>query len=119
MIDGRQFSIEAARIAADSNAEDVVVLDLQGLSPVASYFVIATGSSDRQLRGICDAINEYAQKIGDKRYGVAGYDLGQWILADYVDSVIHLFDPERRTYYDLEMMWGDAPRIDWARSASA
>jgi len=119
LVDSQQFSIEAARIAADSNAENVILLDLRGLSPVANYFLIATGNSDRQLRGICDAINDYAKKIGEKRYGLAGYDLGQWVLADYVTLVVHLFDAERRSYYDLEMMWGDAPRIDWSRSASA
>lgn len=116
---GVDFAREAARIADDNRAEDVVVLDLRGISSVADFFVIATATSDRQMRAIVDQVEEYGHNVGQKRYGLSGYDSSSWMLADYVDVVIHIFDAERRRYYDLELLWGDAPRVEWARSATA
>ncbi len=118
--DGLQFACDAARIAAENRAEDIVVLDLRGLCPVADFFVIGTGTSDRQMRAIIDEIETFGAGQGQKRYGISGYENSTWLLADYVDVVIHLFDRERRDYYDLELLWGDAPRVAWERqSASA
>ena len=108
-----------ARIADDNRAEDVVVLDLQGISSVTDFFVIATASSDRQMRAILDNVDEYAKRAGQKRYGVSGYESESWMLADYVDVVLHVFNADRRRYYDLELLWGDAQHIDWRRSATA
>jgi ribosome-associated protein len=108
-----QFAKQAARIAYDNRSEDVTILDLRGLTAIADFFVIATGSSDRQMRAVVDEIDEFAAEIGEKRYGLGGYDSTSWILADYVDVVIHVFDEQRRRFYDLELLWGDAPRIDW------
>lgn len=107
------FAKEAARIASDNHTEDIVILDLRGLSSVADFFVIGTGTSDRQMRATCDDIEEYARTIGEKPYSVSGYDTATWLLADYVDVVIHLFDAEKRKYYDIELLWGDAPRVNW------
>lgn len=117
--DARQFAVEAARIAQDLKSEDVVALDLRGLSGVCDYVVIATGTSDRQMRGVADALSEYGKKIGQRPYGIAGYDSSTWIILDYVDVVVHLFDRDRRNFYDLELLWGDAPQVNWARSESA
>jgi ribosome-associated protein len=102
-----------ARLAADHRAEDVVVLDLRGLSSIADFFVIATGTSDRQLRAIADHIEEYGNGLGQTPYSISGYEAATWVLVDYIDVVVHLFDADRRRYYDLEMLWGDAPRIEW------
>jgi ribosome-associated protein len=115
------LAIEAARTADDGKAEDIAILDLRGLSPVADFFVIATGTSDRQLRAIADHIQDYVRKsTGEKAFGVSGYESATWILVDFVNVVVHLFDPPRRDYYDLELLWGDAPRVEWQpRSASA
>jgi len=110
---GLQFAIAAARIAHDDHGEDVVVLDLRGLTSIADFFVICTGTSDRQMRAIIDHIDEFAEDNGQRRFGIAGYETAQWILADYVDVVIHVFDAERRDYYDLELLWGDAPKVEW------
>lgn len=118
-VSGLQFAREVARLAADNRADDVVVLDLRGLSSVTDFFVIGTGTSDRQMRAIIDQIEEYGKRVGQTRFGLSGYDTATWLLADYVDVVIHLFDAQRRQYYDLELLWGDAPRIDWRQSASA
>ena len=102
-----------ARVASEQHCEDVVVLDLRGLSPVTDFFVIATGTSDRQMRAVADTIDEHAESLGHKRLGWSGYDVAQWILLDYVDVVVHLFDVDRRGYYDLELLWGDGRRVAW------
>ncbi len=86
-------------------------MDLRGLSPATDYFVIATGTSDRQMRTVIDEISVHAKKNGHQRFGQAGYEQGRWILVDFVDVVIHVFDKEYREYYDLEMLWGDARRL--------
>ncbi len=111
--EGLAFARQSARIAEENRAEDVLILDLRGLSAVADFFVIATGTSDRQMRAIANQIEQEGKAVGQRPYRVSGYENGTWILVDYVDVVVHLFDPQRRTYYDLELLWGDAPRIDW------
>ncbi|MHC4561656.1 MAG: ribosome silencing factor [Planctomycetota bacterium] len=110
---GRSLAVEAARIAEHDNAEDIIVLDLRGISPVADYFVIATGTSDRQMRSIADDLTRFGKTTRQKVWHVAGLERGQWILLDFVDVVVHLFDSERRSYYDLELIWGGCPRVDW------
>ncbi len=107
------LTIAAARVADELRCEDVVILDLRGLSPVTDFFVIATGTSDRQLRAVADAVDEQAAAMGHKQYGRSGYEHATWVLTDYVDVVVHLFDEPSRTYYDLELLWGDAPRVEW------
>ena len=118
-VTGLEFANQVAVIADDNRAEDVVILDLRGISSVADFFVLATGTSDRQMRAIADQIEVHGRTVGQRPYGVSGYDSATWLLVDYVDVVIHLFDESRRKYYDLELLWGDAPRIDWQRAASA
>ena len=108
---GKAFALAAAKVAADRHCSDIVVLDLRGSSPATDYFVIATGTSDRQIRSIADEISEEARNLGFRRFGRAGYEQGRWILMDYIDVVVHLFDSEYRDYYDLEMLWGDAERL--------
>jgi len=109
----RTLAVEAARIASDDNCEDVVVLDLRSVSPVTDYFVIATGTSDRQLRSVADEIARHGKSIGQKVWHVAGLDSADWVCMDFVDVVVHLFDKDHRRYYDLELIWGEAPQVDW------
>ncbi len=116
-IEGLEFAQQAARIAHDHRAEDVVILDLRGICSVADFFIIATGTSDRQLRAVADHIETYGRTVGQTPYGISGRETATWILVDYVDVVIHLFDPQKRQYYDLELLWGDAPRVDWDTEA--
>ncbi|MCD6394439.1 MAG: ribosome silencing factor [Planctomycetes bacterium] len=108
---GRELAVAAAKIAIERNCTDVTVMDLRGLSPATDYFVIATGTSDRQRRTVIDEISMHAKKAGHARFGQAGYEQGRWILVDFVNVVIHIFDEEYRKYYDLEMLWGDAKRL--------
>ena len=112
-VSGAEFAKQVAQLAADNHAEDIVILDLRGLSAVADFFVIGTGTSDRQMRAIADQIEEYGRTVGQSVYSISGYDNATWVLVDYVDVVIHLFDADRRQYYDLELLWGDAPRVEW------
>jgi ribosome-associated protein len=112
-IDAKQFAVDCARIADENKAEDVVVLDLRDRSTICDYFIICTGTSDRQMRTIADYIDEHAEKLNQTRYNLSGYDQSNWVLADYVDVVIHIFNEDSRKYYDLELLWGDAPRLEW------
>ncbi len=107
-----EFARAAGIIARDSNCTDIVVLDLKGISSATDYYVIATGTSVRQSRTVVDAVQVHAKEVGRKRYGQAGYEQGRWILADFVDVVVHVFDKEYRDYYELENLWGDAKRVE-------
>ncbi len=114
-----QFAIEIARIAHDNKSEDVIAIDLRRISPVTDFVVIATGTSDRQMRAVADIVIEYGHKVGERPFGASGFEHAAWILLDYIDVVFHLFSKPYREYYDLELLWGDAPRLDWARSETA
>ncbi len=109
----KTFALAVARVAAERHCSDIVVLDLRGKSPATDFFVIATGTSDRQMRAVSDEICEQAKEQGQQRFGRAGYEQARWILLDFVDVVIHIFDSEYREYYDLELLWGDAERLKW------
>ncbi len=109
----RKLAVQAARLAADNRSEDIVILDLRGVSPITNYFVICTGSSDRQMRAVGDEICRGGESIGQKVWKVAGMDSDGWILLDFVDVVVHIFDEAHREFYDLELIWGSAPRVKW------
>ena len=113
----REFAIEVARIAKRDNCEDIVVLDLRGVSPITDYFVIVTGTSDRQMRSVADDIAAQGRKTGHKLWKMAGQDTAEWIVMDFVDVVVHLFDEDHRRYYDLELLWGEAPKVRWQARA--
>ena len=107
----KAFALAAAEVADGRHCSDIVVLDLRGKSPATDYFVIATGTSDRQMRAVADEICEAAKEQGQQRFGRAGYEQARWILLDFIDVVIHIFDREYRDYYDLELLWGDAEKM--------
>src|SRR5438128_9130309 len=109
----RSFAIEAARLAANTRASDVVVLDVSRLSPVTDFFVIATGTSARQMRTVCDEVAELGKPKNFKALSTSGYEGESWILVDFIDVVVHVFSDEARSYYDLAGLWGDAPRVEW------
>ena len=107
----KAFALAAAKIADGRHCSNIVVLDLRGKSPATDYFVIATGTSDRQMRAVADEICEAAKEQGQQRFGRAGYEQARWILLDFIDVVIHIFDREYREYYELELLWGDAENL--------
>ena len=107
----KKLVTEAAKIALERHCTDLVALDLKGKSPATDYFLIATGTSDRQIKTVADEITEFAHKHKLRIFGRAGYEQGKWVLLDFVDVVIHIFDEEFRQHYDLELLWGDAKRL--------
>ena len=107
----KQFALAAARLAGERHCTDIVVMDLTSISPATDYFVIATGTSSLQARSVSDEICKLAKDSGLVRFGQAGYEQGRWILIDFVNVVVHIFDAEYREYYNLEMLWGDAEKI--------
>ena len=113
-IDAKSFAVLAAQTAAARNCTDITVLDLKGISPATDYFVIATGTSTRQMKTVADEISEVAGKHKNQRIGRAGYEQGKWILLDYTDVVVHLFDDEYRDFYELELLWGDVKTVPFA-----
>jgi ribosome-associated protein len=100
-----------ARAGLDKKAEDVLVIDVRGLTSYADYFVLMTADSDRQAGAIADAVDEKLKAEGAEKVGVEGYETGRWILVDYGDVVAHVFNRETRGFYDLEGLWADAPRF--------
>lgn len=109
------LAAEAAKILSHTRCYEVMVLDVSRQSDVTDYFVIASGTSPRQMRTACDDVEEMAKERGYKVVSRAGYEGDTWILADFVDMVVHIFSQDARFYYDLESLWGDAPRINWRK----
>ena len=105
-------AIAAARVADLNRGRDITIIDLRELTPVFDYFVLITGSSRRQLHSISEEIDQVLRKdFNDRRLGIEGYAESRWILLDFGDVVIHLFDDETRAYYDLEQLWAGAKRV--------
>jgi len=108
-----ELALAAAREAEDNRGQNVTVLDLREQTTAFDYFVIATGTSNRQLRAMSDAIDDVLQKqLGHPRLGLEGYQDSHWILLDYGSIVIHLFDSKQRDYYRLEELWAGAKRVE-------
>jgi ribosome-associated protein len=112
---GLERACLCARVASENKARDVVVLDMRGITPLYDYFVLATGSSRRQLHTLAEEIDAAMHAEGDKRLGIEGYEASKWIVQDYGDIVVHVFDAPTRSYYGLEDLWADAQRVDWER----
>jgi len=103
--------ITAARMAGERHCTDIVALDMRKVADVTDYFVIVTGTSDRQMRSVADEITDLAKQHKLSLFGRAGYEQGRWVLLDFIDVVVHIFDNKHRDYYDLEMLWGDAKKL--------
>lgn len=106
-----------AAAALGRKAENVVALDVRDVTSFADTFLLASGTSDRHVRSVADAVMEAARAEGRKPLGVEGQDDGRWVLIDLGDVVVHVFQREVRDYYDLDRLWGDAPRIDLGEEA--
>jgi ribosome-associated protein len=116
----RRLALTAARVADETRASDVRVLDLRELTEVFDYFVVATGASRRQLHAIADEIEKAVKtELHDRRRGSEGYEEGRWIVIDYGDVVVHLFDAESRAYWDIEQLWSDSKQVPVPVGAAA
>ena len=90
-----------------------MVLDVSKVTYIADCFVICSGHNKRQLQSIANDLEKKLPALGIHKLGIEGFNDAKWILLDYGDVIIHLFDKETRTFYDIELLWGDAPRIKW------
>ena len=111
----RAFAIDAARLLSDDRCEDIVVLDVSGVSQVTDFIVVASGTSDRQMRGSADDVKKLAEARGFPVFRHSVDARTTWYVLDSVDVVTHVFEPNTRSHYDLEMLWGDVPRVEWER----
>lgn len=101
-----------ARVASETRGIEVAILDLRELTPVVDYFVIATGSSRRQMHAMADEIEKVVKhELHDRKRGAEGYEEGRWIVLDYGDVMVHLFDADARGYWDIEQLWSDAKQV--------
>lgn len=115
----RAFAIEAARLCSDNKCEDVVLLDVTGLSQLSDYIIIVSGTSDRQMHSTADDLEKLGIRESYTIYRRHADDRSTWIVADFVDVVVHIFEPNTRAHYDLEMLWSDAKRLNWERPDQA
>jgi ribosome-associated protein len=101
----------AAQLCLDLKANDVVMLNLKGVSDMTDYFVIASGTSDTHVRSMAEHVMEELKKEGSPVHHAEGVTQGRWALLDYVDFVVHLFHPTLRQFYQLERLWSDAEAV--------
>jgi ribosome-associated protein len=102
----------ALNAASDKKAFDPVVLDLRALANFTDYFLILSGTNVRQVQAIADEISERLKKHGTKAARIEGYNTAEWVLIDYGDFIVHIFEDKARRFYDLERLWREAPRVD-------
>ncbi len=121
--DGEAQALAVARrivdLAADKKAADIVLLDIHELTSLADYFVIASGASERQLGAIADGIVEALRNEGIRPIGREGSAEAHWLLIDFGMVVVHVMAPPERDFYQLERLWADAPRLEWAEAGAS
>ena len=105
----KQLARTIGKLALEKNAFDIHLLDMRKCSDVAKYFVIISGSVDVHVKAIADNIVDGLREKKIKAWHLEGYQNLQWVLLDYIDVVVHIFQPNIREYYSLEKLWGDAP----------
>ena len=109
--DGLTKALQCAAAALDRKAIDLIVLDVGGLTSITDYLVICTGRSDRQVQAIGQAIEEELRARGSRPIAIEGMTRGQWVLMDFNDVIVHVFQPSIREFYDLERLWEHAPEV--------
>ncbi len=107
----KAFAIHAAQSLTDDKCTDVVVLDVTGISPVTGFIVIGSGTSARQMKSSLENINDLAKEAGTQAFAISSDERSMWLLADFVDVVVHLFEPNARSHYDLESLWANSTRV--------
>jgi len=110
-LESKSKALAAVKMAVAKKALDILILELKTLTIIADYFVICAGESTTQVRAIVEAIREGFAKRGIHPIGIEGLNNSRWVLIDYGDVIIHVFEEETREYYQLEKLWLDAPRI--------
>lgn len=105
----RDLLLTTVKAADDKRAEQIVALNMKGISLIADYFLICHGNSDKQVQAIAKEMKEKAEELGYTVKRMEGFDEARWILVDFGDVVAHIFHRDERNYYNLERLWGDAP----------
>ena len=106
-----KMALAAIDALEDKKAENIQIIDISGISPLADYFIIANGKNRNQVQALADNVDERLGRMGCERRPVEGYDNANWILLDYKDVIIHVFDEENRGFYDLERIWRDGRAV--------
>ena len=117
--DSEQIAIAAARAASDKKAENIRILDLRAISSFADYFVVCTGTSEPHLKAIGSEIREKLRENLGLNAHADGFPASQWVVLDYNGVLVHIFQPEKRAFYDLESLWRDAPRVPFDDNPAA
>ena len=111
-LDSVTFAIEAGKLLMDRHCEDVILLNVTGLSQVCDYVLIATGTSDRQMKSVANEVGDFGNDLSFPAFRTSIDTGATWIVVDFVSVVLHLFEPQRRAYYDLEDLWADAKTVE-------
>lgn len=101
----------AIQALEEKKAEDIQVIDISEISAIADYFIIANGTNRSQIQAIADNVEEKLGRAGTQFKQMEGYDTANWILIDFLDIIVHIFDRENRTFYDLERIWRDGKKV--------
>jgi len=110
-LESREKALEVARVAFDKKAKDILILDLKGLTIFADYFVICSGESTTHVRAIAEGVEERLNRAGIMPRGIEGLNYSHWVLMDYGDVILHIFEEATRGFYELEKLWLDAKII--------
>ncbi|MBO5291738.1 MAG: ribosome silencing factor [Lachnospiraceae bacterium] len=112
MMESKEMAKLAIQALEDKKAEDISVIDISGVSVLADYFIIANGSNRSQIQAMIDNVEERLGRSGAELKQIEGYDTANWVLMDYGDIIVHVFDRDNRLFYDLERIWRDGKKID-------
>lgn len=117
-ISTKKYVLMSVNAALEKKARRISILNVKKVSSISDYFIVCSGSSDRQVQAIASFIEETLKKEGKRPLGIEGERIGKWILMDYGDIIIHIFYEPVRDFYDLERLWTDVPRVDIDDNAS-
>ena len=109
---GEAIARRSRELLDEKLAGDIIILDLRGLSTITDYFVICSAESRRQIKALAEHVAAQLANDGLRATHVEGLDDPSWVVIDYFDAIVHIFDPETRELYNIEKLWGDAPRVD-------
>ena len=112
MTQAAEMTIIAIAALEDKKAEDISILDISQVSVLADYFLIASGNSKIQVQALIDSVQEKLGRAGYAPKNIEGYRTGNWVLMDYGDLIVHIFDRQNRLFYDLERIWCDGKKLD-------
>lgn len=119
MLDAIETALRAAESADQKKAFDIVILDLRGLTYITDYFVICSCSNVTQVGAVADAVGQDLARVGVRPDHIEGQEESPWVLMDYGDVIVHIFEEQSRLYYHLDRLWGDAPKVPLSVRTSA